>query len=143
MVDTGFLKTVDMLRAALGSLGVPFSGIEQIIITHGHVDHYGGAAAIRRESGRPVKVFAHREDAPNVEQRPAVPERIARRFYRKSGLPLRFRLMMRLLRRGFKSMAEAAGLTRTLRTAKRSGSARTGKGSIHPRPFKGRDMPVS
>ncbi len=106
MVDTGFLKTVEMLRAALGSLGVSFSDIEQIIITHGHVDHYGGAAVIRREAGRSVKVYAHREDAPNIEQRPAVPERIARRFYRMSGLPLRYRLMMMLLRRGFKSMAE-------------------------------------
>lgn len=42
--------------------GVP---VEQLVITHGHADHFAAAAALKRATG--MKVFAPREDASLVE----------------------------------------------------------------------------
>lgn len=109
LVDTGFVKTTGVLAESLSSLGYSFADIEKIVITHGHVDHYGGAALIRRRAQKPIAVLCHREDAPGVEQKPSVPDLIIKRFYRMTGMPVRYRLAMLLLRRGFKSMA--AGCT--------------------------------
>ena len=42
--------------------GFGMNDIRRIIFTHGHVDHFGLAASIRREAGRPVECFIHAED---------------------------------------------------------------------------------
>ena len=50
------------LRRALGEAGVPVTSIRQIVLTHGHLDHFGGAAALAAESG--ADVYAHPDDGP-------------------------------------------------------------------------------
>ena len=58
LIDTG-LKTEDSLSAleeALGELGLQWSSIQEIVISHMHPDHVGAAAEIRRRSGAPVRM---------------------------------------------------------------------------------------
>lgn len=59
LVDTG-IKTdlsFEMLKKKLGELGFSIESIERILITHGHIDHYGQAQKIASLSGAPI--FIH------------------------------------------------------------------------------------
>lgn len=53
IIDTGTLKSVPVLARELAGLGMSFADIEQVVLTHGHIDHYGGAASIVRERAGP------------------------------------------------------------------------------------------
>ena len=44
------------LRDGLAARGFSFADARRILLTHGHVDHYGLAATIRAESGAPVRI---------------------------------------------------------------------------------------
>ena len=58
LLDTG-IRSEDCLlalEASLGSLGVPWSSIREILVSHLHPDHLGAAAEIRRRSGAPVRM---------------------------------------------------------------------------------------
>jgi glyoxylase-like metal-dependent hydrolase (beta-lactamase superfamily II) len=57
VVDPG--GDLDRIVAALGELG---GTAEKILLTHGHIDHCGGTAALARELGVPVE-GPQREDA--------------------------------------------------------------------------------
>jgi glyoxylase-like metal-dependent hydrolase (beta-lactamase superfamily II) len=56
LVDTGAIdpKTFDALNAELSARGHTFKDIRRVIITHAHVDHFGYAAQIVKESGGQV-----------------------------------------------------------------------------------------
>ena len=43
LIDTGMKQTANLLRKALEEHGIRFSDIDNIVVTHGHVDHYGAA----------------------------------------------------------------------------------------------------
>jgi glyoxylase-like metal-dependent hydrolase (beta-lactamase superfamily II) len=56
LIDTG-IKTdasFEILKKSLEDLGFSFSSIERILITHGHIDHYGQAKKISSLSGAPI-----------------------------------------------------------------------------------------
>lgn len=58
LVDTG-IKTdasFEMLKKELGGLGFSIPSIERILITHGHIDHYGQAQKISSLSGAPIYI---------------------------------------------------------------------------------------
>ena len=58
LLDTG-IRSEDSLRAleaALRSLGVQWSSIKEILVSHLHPDHVGAAAEIRRRTGAPVRM---------------------------------------------------------------------------------------
>ncbi len=62
LVDTG-IKTdasFEELQKALEHLGFSISSIERILITHGHIDHYGQAQKISSLSGAPI--YIHPKD---------------------------------------------------------------------------------
>lgn len=61
MVDTGIPGSQDELASAFAELGFHRTDLRRIVLTHGHEDHAGSAAAIRRWGH--VEVLAHREDA--------------------------------------------------------------------------------
>ena len=67
LLDTGTLKAIPVLDRALKELGMSFLDINQIIITHGHIDHYGAARAIVKRSGGNATVMAHEEDLPLID----------------------------------------------------------------------------
>jgi len=58
LIDTG-IKTdasFEMLKKEMGELGFPISSVERILITHGHIDHYGQAQKISSLSGAPIYI---------------------------------------------------------------------------------------
>lgn len=61
VVDPG--GDVDRIRAAIGKLGV---AVERILLTHGHIDHVGGAVALAEAISVPIE-GPHREDAFLIE----------------------------------------------------------------------------
>jgi glyoxylase-like metal-dependent hydrolase (beta-lactamase superfamily II) len=60
------------LREGLAERGYEFADVDNIVLTHFHVDHAGLAGEIQVESG--ATVYVHEADAPLVEQ---VPEAVA------------------------------------------------------------------
>ncbi|ELY60249.1 beta-lactamase [Natronococcus amylolyticus DSM 10524] len=68
LVDTG-VSTDDIradLRDGLAERGYEFADVDDIVLTHFHVDHAGLAGEIQRESD--ATVYVHEADAPLVEQ---------------------------------------------------------------------------
>lgn len=63
LVDTGFPLAEGAILAALAQQGVSPRDLALIIITHGHVDHYGSAAALHARTGAPVAIHALDADA--------------------------------------------------------------------------------
>lgn len=75
VVDPG--GDLDEIRRAMAQLGVT---VESILLTHGHLDHAGGAAELKeileRETGRPVPIVGpHRADAFLLDTLPEAGER--------------------------------------------------------------------
>jgi glyoxylase-like metal-dependent hydrolase (beta-lactamase superfamily II) len=64
MVDTGISGSQDDLAAAFAELGYRRSDLQRVVITHGHEDHAGSAAAVRGWGD--VQLLAHRYDAPII-----------------------------------------------------------------------------
>jgi glyoxylase-like metal-dependent hydrolase (beta-lactamase superfamily II) len=56
-VDTGFPTDLPRLRRALAEAGLKPSDVRAILLTHGHIDHAGNAAALRELTGAPL--YAH------------------------------------------------------------------------------------
>lgn len=54
--------TVEYVGRAVREAGLDIADVERIIITHGHMDHFGLAAAIRQAVNHPVECFIHDED---------------------------------------------------------------------------------
>lgn len=66
LFDTG-IHTVEgraALRIGLSLAGVEVRQISRVLISHGHIDHYGNAAMLSEESGAPV--FIHPADAEKI-----------------------------------------------------------------------------
>ncbi|MGY5875634.1 MAG: MBL fold metallo-hydrolase [Candidatus Thorarchaeota archaeon] len=63
LIDTGpkSEKSMGVLKAGLSSIGVQLHDIEQLILTHGHVDHVGNAEAIRQAGN--AQVYIHEDDS--------------------------------------------------------------------------------
>lgn len=57
LIDTGLGGVSARLRTLIGQLGLPPAALQAILLTHGHLDHTGGLAAIKGWSNAPV--FAH------------------------------------------------------------------------------------
>ena len=66
LVDTGEPGKADLILERLAERGVAPNDIHLILITHGHTDHFGSAAALRERTGAPVAV--HAQDADAVRQ---------------------------------------------------------------------------
>ena len=64
LIDTGpkIPGAFEFVGEKLQSAGFDFDNIERVIITHGHVDHFGLAASIREASEHPIQCFLHAED---------------------------------------------------------------------------------
>ncbi len=65
LIDTGFRNSADKILKAIASVGKKPSDIRHIIITHGHPDHMGSAAALKKATG--ADVYAHEGDASIIE----------------------------------------------------------------------------
>jgi hydroxyacylglutathione hydrolase len=61
LVDTGIPGFGPKILAALAKNGVGPSDVSAIVVTHGHIDHFGAAAYLRQALEAPI--IAHRADA--------------------------------------------------------------------------------
>ncbi len=56
------------LAAGLSRIGRTPADVSRIVVSHGHIDHYGGAVALLEKAGRPVPVHAHPRDVPKMAE---------------------------------------------------------------------------
>lgn len=57
-----FPGSFSAMEAQLASIGFAWSDVERIIITHGHIDHFGLVGMIRDAAGHPVDCYIHEDD---------------------------------------------------------------------------------
>jgi metallo-beta-lactamase class B len=65
LINSGVASSVPMIKASVESLGFKFSDIKIITSTHGHRDHVGGLAAIKRMTG--AKMYMNARDVATLE----------------------------------------------------------------------------
>lgn len=84
LIDTGYPGDADAVRASLGEAGYAVADLAAILITHGHGDHQGNAAALAAEAGCPV--YADPAELPNIRrdilEQVAVPDLLPHLFRR-------------------------------------------------------------
>jgi glyoxylase-like metal-dependent hydrolase (beta-lactamase superfamily II) len=70
MVDTGLSwgEGGAALDAGFQRLGFRYEDVREIVVTHGHVDHFGGARHVQERAGREIPVLAHPIDAPKLTE---------------------------------------------------------------------------
>lgn len=72
IVDTGIASSpAEGMAPALAALGRRIEDVRWILLTHGHIDHVGGAHALWELTGRRAKVVIHEADAPMLRSRQA------------------------------------------------------------------------
>jgi glyoxylase-like metal-dependent hydrolase (beta-lactamase superfamily II) len=64
LIDTGpkYPGALEVLRSLLNGAGFDFPDVERIVMTHGHIDHFGMAARITEAAGHPVSCHMHVDD---------------------------------------------------------------------------------
>ena len=70
LFDAG-LGSADGQRAladGFARLGRRFADVRRIVLSHGHIDHYGAATWMMEQAGHEIPVFAHAADIPKVAE---------------------------------------------------------------------------
>jgi glyoxylase-like metal-dependent hydrolase (beta-lactamase superfamily II) len=57
------------LQAGFERLGFRFEEVRRIVVSHGHVDHYGAARWVQERHGGELPVFAHPRDLMKIDER--------------------------------------------------------------------------
>ncbi|MEU9952052.1 MBL fold metallo-hydrolase [Streptomyces sp. NPDC047939] len=72
IVDTGIASSpAEGMAPALEAIGRRIEDVRWILLTHGHIDHIGGAHALWELTGRRAQVVIHEADAPMLRSRRA------------------------------------------------------------------------
>ncbi|GGQ74045.1 MBL fold metallo-hydrolase [Streptomyces althioticus] len=72
IVDTGIASSpAEGMAPALEAIGRRIEDVRWILLTHGHIDHVGGAHALWELTGRRAQVVIHEADAPMLRSRRA------------------------------------------------------------------------
>lgn len=72
VVDTGIATSpAEGMAPALAGWGRRMEDVRWILLTHGHIDHVGGAHALWQATGREAEVVIHADDAPLLRSRRA------------------------------------------------------------------------
>ncbi|NYE39449.1 MBL fold metallo-hydrolase [Streptomyces fulvorobeus] len=72
LIDAGDIGAAPAVENAVRGLGLDPAGINRIVITHGHRDHYGAAQELADRYG--ADILAHRLDAPMIRGDEPVPD---------------------------------------------------------------------
>lgn len=65
LIDTGFPGDAARIQREIARLGLVPGTLRAILLTHGHIDHAGNAARLRKWSGAPI--YAHPADQPHLD----------------------------------------------------------------------------
>ena len=65
LIDTGFPRSAEKILNAIKALAIDPAEINHIVLTHGHPDHIGSAAALKQATG--ATVYAHALEAPVIQ----------------------------------------------------------------------------
>lgn len=114
LLDTGTRRSARILERSLHFLGLSFRDIGRIIITHGHLEHYGAARLIARETRGAAVVVAHREDRRSIERGLEVPRMRFLEYYRLMGVPAGHRFSLAALQVVFSFYSDTCLVGRTL-----------------------------
>ncbi len=107
LLDTGTSKHAPLLAEAIETLGIKIDDIDQVIFTHGHIDHYGAASEIlKKAKTKKPAIIAHAEDIPFIHGEGGISKKQSTAFSRLMGTPARYRLGFRILDMVFQSMAK-------------------------------------
>ncbi len=90
LVDAGLPGSTSKFDRALQSIGRNLSDVSLIVVTHGHIDHAGGAFDLREKTGAPI--VAHEREVPFLSgQRKMTfcPTRPFGRWFLQTGAPKR------------------------------------------------------
>ena len=72
VIDSGITGSADAILHAIAAIGRRPEEVREIVLTHSHDDHRGGAAELAEHTG--AEVLAHRADAPVIRgQQPQTP----------------------------------------------------------------------
>lgn len=111
LIDTGpkIPGSMEFIKKRLHIAGFDFSDIERIILTHGHMDHFGMAACIQEAAGHLITCFIHPHDSWRVS-REAFQEELwsqgMERFMTMMGMPKREIKKMRDRFSSFRAFAD-------------------------------------
>jgi glyoxylase-like metal-dependent hydrolase (beta-lactamase superfamily II) len=105
---------VDLILPDFSYIEDRLDDIEAIVLTHGHIDHYGAAARLLRRSGRSIEVAGHESDRLSVEKGLEAPRRAFISFYRLMGAPFAFQLSLLLLKAIIGSLGRSCRISRFL-----------------------------
>jgi glyoxylase-like metal-dependent hydrolase (beta-lactamase superfamily II) len=86
----GAPEAEEALQAGFRRIGKRFSEVRRIVVSHGHVDHFGAARSVLEWHGGEVPVYAHPADIPKMEEggrrwRDALPHYAA--YFARLGVP--------------------------------------------------------
>ncbi len=92
-----------------------FRDIDQLLITHGHIDHYGAANMIAKRLGGSIRVGAHKGDLRNIETGKYASNDTIDNFNRLMEIPDKYLDEMNVLRTFVMQMAENCHVDFTLK----------------------------
>lgn len=92
LLDSGTIFTGRLLRKGLAHLGLRIEDVDRIVLTHGHVDHFGGLKAIRSKFLKTASIYAHKEDIEAIESGAEASPSAYRHFLTFTGAPIGLRM---------------------------------------------------
>ena len=111
LIDTGpkIPGSIEFIKKKLHLAGYDCSDIERIIVTHGHVDHFGLAVGIQETAGHPIECFIHAQDRWRVSRenfREELWTKGMERFMTMTGMPKREIQKMKNRFSAFRALAD-------------------------------------
>jgi len=111
LIDTApkFPGSFTTLEKQLREIGFTFQDVERIIITHGHIDHFGLVGQIRDSANRAIPCHIHEDDLWRLSSdylRNGMWSRDAEMFYAQAGMPAQTVERMRRRSHFFKNLCD-------------------------------------
>jgi len=119
IIDTGPFMTSWLLKRRLARLGVRFADIDQIVLTHGHLDHQGGVKSIVKHSRQQLLVCAHRDEIASIQAGKDAPIQAYNRFLVSTGTPAGHRLAIQIMMFWTQRLTRACRVNRPLEDGNR------------------------